>query len=194
MNYANGVDLFVRRRCGPSFPGWFLFMPLVLHTGHSTNRFKIPSSSVLIMFNAYIKYTEFPSIHYSPSLPSFLPSASCLQIPSLTSLLLFTSPTYLLPSFLPINTYLLPLLIKSTFLPPLPLPSFVWMRYSFVHLVMLRAVLCCALRNDNLWLGLAWLGLAGPHLLIPSLPSLPPCLPSIEQIVYLSHFKYILQW
>jgi hypothetical protein len=104
MDYANGVDLFVRRRCGPSFPGWFLFMPLVLHTGHSTNRFKIPSSSVLIMFNAYIKYTEFPSIHYSPSLPSFLPSASCLQIPSLTSLLLFTSPTYLLPSFLLIPT------------------------------------------------------------------------------------------
>ena len=119
MDYANGVDLFVRRRCGPSFPGWFLFMPLVLHTGHSTNRFKIPSSSVLTMFNAYIKYTDFPSIHYSP-FPSFLPSASCLQIPSLTSLL-FTSPTY----YLPINTYLLPLLIKSTFLPPLPLPSFV---------------------------------------------------------------------
>jgi hypothetical protein len=83
MNYANGVDLFVRRRCGPSFPGWFLFMPLVLHTGHSTNRFKIPSSSVLTMFNAYIKYTDFPSIHYSPSLPSFLPPPVFKSPPSL---------------------------------------------------------------------------------------------------------------
>ena len=106
MDYANGVDLFVRRRCGPSFPGWFLFMPLVLHTGHSTNRFKIPSSSVLTMFNAYIKYTEFPSIHYSP-FPSFLPSASCLQIPSLTSLL-FTSPITYLPTYLPPSFLLIP--------------------------------------------------------------------------------------
>ena len=72
MNYANGVDLFVRRRCGPSFPGWFLFMPLVLHTGHSTNRFKIPSSSVLTMFNAYISILIFPPfITLLPFLPSF---------------------------------------------------------------------------------------------------------------------------